>query len=160
MLISYRGLSKFMYKRWRWPPSRPTYIWSEFLFLLRLRLSLLLTLYFLILPFLNSFPALVNIHWEKHTAMVLPLIRPRHFQCIYIYIRTHIAVPQNTSKTLITGPKVFFSLVPVSLSFLFSDKKLPRLYGFGYNASELIKHFILHIFYTVIFVWVFIFDTS
>jgi len=85
------------------------------LYLIRIFISLettYITLPFL-LPFPNFFAALANIHWEKYTAMVLPLICPRHL--LYIYTAT----PQNTSKTLITGPKVFFPLYPFLFLFTF-----------------------------------------
>lgn len=92
---------------------------------------------FFFYPSLILFQPLVNIHWEKHTAMVLPLIRPRRLQ--YVYTIT----PQNTSKTLITGPKVFFFPCTRFFCSLLSDNKLSRLYGFDYNVSKLIKHFII-----------------
>lgn len=111
--------------------------------------SLSLRPYSLLLPSPNSFSALANIRWEKThgngSSINSPSTSPVYIICMYVrtYTHTRTPTPQNTSKTLITGPKVFFPLYRrrFSLFSLYSlpVNKLPRLYCLGHNVSELIK---------------------
>lgn len=133
MLISYWGLVHIQKKQNAHPVDLyliRIFISPETTYISRSPPSLTLSLSLFLLPFSNSFPARVNIHWEKHTAMVLPLIRPRRLW--YIYARSQQQHRKNTSKTLITSPKVFFSLEPVSLSLYF-----PTISSHGFMVSAI-----------------------